>query len=118
VVKDTTAKRDAQNPTISVEHAISSMSAAWSPVDLCEANGNVVRLAKLDGAFHWHHHLEDELFICWKGTFRIELGSGGSVTLREGEMYVVPKGIEHRPVSDKPAYTLTFERKETKQHGN
>ena len=101
-----------------VEHA-AALTEPWKPVDLATANEAIVRLAPLDGEFPWHTHEEDELFLCWSGTFRIELDRNDTVELRTGDLFVVPAGVEHRPVADSgPAYAMLLERPETKQYGN
>jgi mannose-6-phosphate isomerase-like protein (cupin superfamily) len=103
---------------ISIDAAIRSLTGPWQPVDVAQANRAVVRAARLEGAFPWHHHQEDELFLCWDGTFRIELAERGSVTLQAGDVFVVPRGVEHRPVAETRAHALLFEPVETKQYGD
>jgi len=90
----------------------------FEPRDLALANDTVIRLAKLDGDFPFHTHEEDELFLCWDGTFRIEIDGRAAVELRAGQLFVVPRGARHRPVAATPAITLLIERPTTLQYGN
>ena len=72
----------------------------WQPRVIAEMNDYQFKLARLDGEFIWHHHAEtDEAFIVLAGTLRIEMRDG-AVRLGPGEMYVVPKGVEHRPCTE------------------
>jgi quercetin dioxygenase-like cupin family protein len=59
-----------------------------------------------------------QVFLCWDGSFRIELEDREPITLSVGELFVVPKGTRHRPVAEQPAHALMLERPETKQYGN
>jgi quercetin dioxygenase-like cupin family protein len=98
--------------------ALRGIAAPWKPQDVARVNDTVVRVAKLDGEFPWHTHDEDELSLCWEGTFRVEIASEPVVVLRPGQIFVVPKGTRHRPVAENPAFALLIERPETLQYGN
>jgi mannose-6-phosphate isomerase-like protein (cupin superfamily) len=100
---------------VSIPSVVSGLPDYWRPADLATVNDAIVRTAKLLGAYDWHHHEEDELFLCWEGSFRIELAGADAVQLRAGDLFVVPAGTEHRPVADEPAVTLLIERPETEQ---
>ena len=103
---------------VSIPALIAALPGPWQPVDVTTVNDAVVRLARLEGTFPWHHHDEDELFLCWDGSFRIELDGRVPVTLGAGEVFVVPNGVEHRPVAASVAHALMLERPETAQYGN
>ena len=84
-------------------------SGHWQPKIIGELNGQQVKLAKFQGAFDWHHHEhEDELFLVLRGEFRLELRDR-TVELGVGEMFIVPRGVEHRPVAEAECAVLLFE---------
>ncbi len=101
-----TAPLDASAAIISIPQRVAALTEAWKPLELVAVNDTMLRLVRLDGGFPWHQHDEDELFICWEGSFRIELQDAESVNLEPGDVYVVRRGVEHRPVAELPAYTL------------
>jgi quercetin dioxygenase-like cupin family protein len=103
---------------VSLDDIADRIDQPWQPVDVATVNEATVRIARLEGEFPWHHHAEDELFLCWRGAFRIELEGQPARILEPGELFVVPAGARHRPVADAgPAFTLLVERSETKQYG-
>lgn len=106
-----------QQPT-SITDAIRRLPGPYQPTDLVTVNDAIVRVARLEGEFPWHTHDEDELFLCWDGTFRIELAGEVAVTMGPGDVFVVAAGTEHRPVADEVAHCLLLEKPETKQYGN
>ncbi|NIO70743.1 MAG: cupin domain-containing protein [Anaerolineae bacterium] len=90
----------------------------WSPRIVGDLNGQHVKLAKLKGDFIWHHHeAEDELFLVIKGQLVIKL-KGQDVVLEEGEFFIVPRGVEHKPVAEEEAHVLLFEPVSTLNTGN
>jgi mannose-6-phosphate isomerase-like protein (cupin superfamily) len=105
-------------PPISINDAARRLERPFEPADLVTVNDAIVRIAAIEGEFPWHHHEEDELFLCWEGAFRIELEDRAPVELAAGEILVVPRGVEHRPVAEQRAVVLMLERPETLQYGN
>lgn len=97
---------------------LAQFSAHWQPKIIGELNGQQVKLAKFQGAFDWHHHKnEDELFLVLRGRFRMELRDR-TIELAEGEMLIVPRGVEHRPVADEECAVMLFEPASTLNTGN
>jgi mannose-6-phosphate isomerase-like protein (cupin superfamily) len=103
---------------VSVADVVRSLPGPWQPRDLAVANAAALRIARLEGEFPWHHHNEDELFYCWDGRLRIEMKDRDPVELFAGELFVVPRGVEHRPVADTAAHAMVLEEPDTKQYGN
>ncbi|MFQ5571666.1 MAG: cupin domain-containing protein [Rhodothermales bacterium] len=92
--------------------------AYWSPKIVGELNGQYVKLAKVKGAFVWHRHDdEDELFLVVKGRLTIMLRDR-DVVLEPGEFFIVPRGVEHKPVAEEEVHLLLFEPKTTRNTGN
>jgi mannose-6-phosphate isomerase-like protein (cupin superfamily) len=103
---------------INLSQKFSQISEYWDPRIAGELNGQLVKLVKFNGEFVWHsHEQEDELFYVVKGSFTMELRDR-SIDIREGEMLVVPKGVEHRPVAVEEVWVMLFEPASTLNTGN
>jgi mannose-6-phosphate isomerase-like protein (cupin superfamily) len=90
----------------------------WRPKVVAQLNGQELKLVKFEGVFPWHRHeREDEMFLVWRGQMTIEFRDH-RVTLRAGELCVVPHGVEHRTMADAEAEVLVFEPAETRNTGN
>ena len=95
--------------SISLAEKLARFDDHWSPKIIADLNDSHVKLAKVQGEFVWHAHAdEDELFLVLHGTLVIELRDG-EVTLRQGEMAVIPKGVEHRPVAREEVHLMLIE---------
>lgn len=91
----------------------------WSPKIVAELNGQHVKLAKLEGAFDFHHHDDtDELFYVLHGRLRMEFQDAEHVWLEAGDMLVVPRGVEHRPVAPEETHVLLVEHAGTVNTGS
>ena len=94
---------------VNLSDKLSEFTEHWSPRIVGELNGQHVKLVKLRGEFVWHHHeAEDELFLVLEGALTIHLRDK-SVYLEPGEFFIVPRGVEHKPVADSEAAVLLFE---------
>ena len=94
---------------INFEEKLAKISEHWSPRIIAQMNDYHFKIVKVQGEFVWHDHPEtDEVFIVLKGRLEIQFRDG-QVILREGEMFVVPKGLEHRPVAEEECHILLVE---------
>ena len=94
---------------IDIKSKLSKFSEHWSPQIIASVNDHEVKLAKFSGSFIWHSHTNaDEMFIVLEGSFTMEFRDK-SVKLSKGEMIVVPKGVEHRPVSENECSVMLIE---------
>ena len=92
--------------------------AYWSPKIVGELNDSYVKIVKVKGEFVWHQHeKEDELFLVVKGTLVIRLRDR-EIVLREGELTIIPHGVEHQPVAAEEAHVLLLEPKATLNTGD
>ena len=103
---------------INLAEKLSKFSDRFSPKIIAELNGQQVKLVKAFGPFVWHHHdHEDELFLVVHGTLRMEFRDRTEV-LQAGELIVVPRGVEHRPVAETEVCLLLFEPASTLNTGS
>jgi mannose-6-phosphate isomerase-like protein (cupin superfamily) len=103
-----------QHHVIDLADKLSLFSEHWSPKVVARLNDYEIKLAKLKGEFVWHTHDDtDELFLVIEGTLTIQLrdddGAEHQVVLRPGQLYVVPRGVEHCPVTDGDAAVMLIE---------
>ena len=107
-----------QGATIDLADKFAAFSDHWRPRVAAQLNGQDVRLVKVQGVFPWHSHAEaDEMFLVWKGRFRVEFRDRIE-TLDPGQFIVVPRGVEHRTAADEEAEVLIFEPSEVVNTGD
>jgi mannose-6-phosphate isomerase-like protein (cupin superfamily) len=103
---------------VNLAEKFSAFSEHWRPKVVGELNGQEVKVVKFKGEFIWHQHGDaDELFLVWRGRFRVEFRNR-SVELRPGEFLIVPRGVEHRTVAEEEAEIIVFEPAATRNTGN
>ena len=94
---------------INLAEKLATFSQHWSPQTVALFNGHDIMVVKVQGEFNWHSHPDtDDFFLVLKGEVEIELRDR-TVNLKAGEMFVVPKGVEHRPVAQEEAHLLLIE---------
>lgn len=95
--------------SVDLAEKLSLFSEHWSPKIVSAFNGNDIMVVKVMGEFNWHSHPDtDDFFLVLKGRLRIRLRDG-DVVLGPGELYVVPKGVEHCPVAEEETHILLIE---------
>jgi len=106
--------------SINISEKFSKFEKQWTPHIIGELNNQYVKLCKLKDDFVWHKHdEEDELFMVFKGTLLMDFRDGRTVEVGEGEILIVPKGVEHRPrTNGEIVYNLLFEPKSTAHTGD
>ncbi len=109
---------NAMNATVTPSAIAAGLTEFWSPRVVGEVDDAYIKVAKVKGVLAWHSHTdEDELFYVLKGQFKIEMRDR-TVVLNAGEMFVVPKGVEHNPIADDECHIMLIERKTTKHTGD
>ena len=103
---------------VNIKDKFGQFDEHWSPKRVGQLNGQQILLAKLKGEFVFHKHDdEDELFMVMKGQLKLELRDQ-TVVINPGEFYIVPKGVEHKPVAEDETYLLLFEPMSTQHTGD
>jgi mannose-6-phosphate isomerase-like protein (cupin superfamily) len=103
---------------INIADKFTRFTDQWHPYAIARLNDYVFKIARIEGEFVWHKHDEtDEVFIIQSGPVRIEFRDG-SVTLRPGEMFVVPRGVEHKPIAEEEAQIIMVEPEGTRNTGD
>lgn len=114
---DTTNNAIPDATIINLAAKFGTFSEQWQPRIAAELNGSYLKLAKLHGEFLWHQHdNEDELFLVVKGTLHIRLRDR-ELTLHEGELTVIPRGVEHLPIAEEEVWVVLIEPKSTVNTG-
>ena len=102
---------------VSLKNVAAHLVEHWSPRVVAELDDSYVKVAKVQGSLTWHSHdNEDELFYVLQGAQRIEM-EDRTVELREGDAFVVPKGVRHNPVAEQECHIMLIERKTTLHTG-
>ncbi len=100
---------ETQGQAINLAEKLTKFSNHWTPRVIAEMNDYQLKLVKIQGEFVWHSHAEtDEVFLVLEGEMAIELRDG-RVAMKSGELYIVPKGVEHRPVAIQECSILLIE---------
>jgi mannose-6-phosphate isomerase-like protein (cupin superfamily) len=104
--------------TVNIAQKFSQFNEMWSPKIVGEVNDSYVKAVKFIGEFVWHHHdNEDEMFLVVKGLLRMKFRDREE-RVGPGEFIIVPRGVEHLPVSDEETHVLLFEPRSTLNTGN
>jgi mannose-6-phosphate isomerase-like protein (cupin superfamily) len=102
-------EKEMDSKVINLEEKLAKITEQWSPKIVAQMNDYHFKLAKLEGEFIWHKHSEtDEVFMVLEGELRIDFRDG-TASLKQGEMIVVPRGIEHKPHAENECHVMLIE---------
>lgn len=105
--------------SIDLAEKLASFAETWQPRTVALFNGHDVMVAKLRGDYHWHvHDATDDFFLVLDGHLDIELEDGTTVALAPGQLFIVPKGVRHRPRAKEDAHILLIEPTGTPNSGD
>jgi len=105
--------------SIDLAAKLATFSEAWQPRTVALFNGHDVMVAKLRGDYHWHVHEDsDDFFLVLDGLLEIDIEDGATVSLAPGQLYIVPKGVRHRPRAQGEAHILLIEPTGTPNSGD
>lgn len=105
------------NDQVQLKNHFPQLTVPWHPITVARFNGHEVMLAKGQGSYAWHKHEHtDDLFLVLQGRLTLEMRDR-SVQLGPGELFVIPKGVEHRPVAEEDTYFMLMEPPETGLRG-
>ena len=111
-------KSAALKKSINIARKFDLIDEMWVPKIIAESNNDYVKLDKFHGEFIWHkHEFEDEMFFVIKGNIVVKFRDG-DIPVSEGELIVIPKGVEHKPTAKEEAHVLIIEPKDTLNTGN
>ena len=98
------------NTKVNLSEKLSLFSKHWTPLTVAEFNSHAVMVVKVEGEFFWHSHEDThDFFLVLKGRLVISMRDQDSVVLELGELYVVPQGVEHKPVAEEETHLLLIE---------
>lgn len=104
---------------VDLQSKLASFEGHWQPRTVCEYNGHDVMVVKVLGEFSWHSHPDtDDFFLVLAGELEIDVDGVGTVALQPGQLYVVPRGVRHRPRAAKEAHMLLIEPTGTPNSGD
>jgi mannose-6-phosphate isomerase-like protein (cupin superfamily) len=105
-------------PAVNLIEKLATFSEHWAPRTVAEFNGHDVMVAKVKGEFRWHEHADtDDFFLVLSGRITIRMHEG-DVTLGPGDLYVVPKNVQHSPFAEEETHILLLERTGTPNSGD
>lgn len=107
------------NTVIDLNAKLATFEGHWQPRTVCDYNGHDVMVVKVKGDYSWHSHADtDDFFLVIKGLLHIDVEGQDTVTLSAGQMFVVPKGVRHRPHAPEEAHLLLIEPTGTPNSGD